>query len=318
MVIRHRVRERLLHYRTLLVIIAITALVWFVWAMSDVQTYPTQVRVEMTGLDTARYAVVKADTMLSIDVESDGFSAMRRYFKLKRHEVMVDMTTASGTAGRLGVAVPDFISSLKEQLGLPSALKVTSSQDSIRIWVSARKSRGYVPKLRNVNFKFTNQCGLYGEPKIYPDTVWLYGSEMSLSKVDELFTKAVTVDGISGNDTVILDLEPVWEKYSDLRVSTKQVELRIPTQPYTEKMFKLPIGVENGDTNLRVKLYPEYVDVTIWVPIKEHSKILAEQLEASIVLRRNEDRGQVMIKNFPSSVRVKSITPEYVQYVIIK
>lgn len=315
---QHRVSERLLHYRTLLVIIAITALVWLVWAMSDVQTYPTQVRVEMTGVDKARYAIIKADTMLSIEVESDGFSAMRRYFKLKRHNVRVDMSHAVVSAGHRAVAVHDFIPTLKKQLGLPTSLRVTSGQDSIRLWLAARHSRGFVPKLKDVSFEFTDQCGVYGEPTIYPDTVWLYGSEASLAKIDELYTKPAVVEHISKDDTVRLALEPVWEKYSDLRVSTKRIQLRIPTQQYTEKTFTLPIQLLNGDTNLRVKLYPEQVDVTIWVPIKDHAKISANQLSASIELHKYEDRAQVMIKDFPSYVRVKNIKPEYVQYVIIK
>ena len=53
-----------------LVILGITALVWLGVSMAESGEYPMEVRVEMVGYDTIRYAVVSADTVLPLKVTS--------------------------------------------------------------------------------------------------------------------------------------------------------------------------------------------------------------------------------------------------------
>ena len=44
--------------------------------MSEVREYPVRVKVEMTGFDRRHYAVVEADSMLTLQVEATGFSTL--------------------------------------------------------------------------------------------------------------------------------------------------------------------------------------------------------------------------------------------------
>ena len=58
------------------VILALTVLVWFAVAMSEVCKNTIVVKVEMTGFDRSQYAVVQIDSVMNVQVESTGFNAL--------------------------------------------------------------------------------------------------------------------------------------------------------------------------------------------------------------------------------------------------
>ena len=61
--------------RSFLVILGLTSLVWLGMAMSETKEYNLPVKVSFSGFDTKRFAVVGADTSMTLQVESTGFNA---------------------------------------------------------------------------------------------------------------------------------------------------------------------------------------------------------------------------------------------------
>ena len=71
-------------HRSFWVILLITAVVWVSARMSEHDNYPLQVRLLWQGYDTARYAVVQADTTIPLVINSNCFLAISRHFTVKR------------------------------------------------------------------------------------------------------------------------------------------------------------------------------------------------------------------------------------------
>ena len=113
-----------------LVILGLTALVWLGVSMSDVREYPLHVRVEMTGYDTVRYAVVHADTALSLQTEMSGFNvAAMQILGLKR-TVSVEM---NDDGLRRAVALSDINDNLRQQLAAIGVRRINAGRDSLRL-----------------------------------------------------------------------------------------------------------------------------------------------------------------------------------------
>ena len=118
-----RRRSSLLTYLTIL---ALTVLVWAGFVLSEEDEYPLQARVEMTGFDMRQYAVVEADSTLSLTVHANGFSAL--WFGLRNKVLTVTVPMDGGlvrtsvrTAGdrqmlRRTVALADLGETLRDQL----------------------------------------------------------------------------------------------------------------------------------------------------------------------------------------------------------
>lgn len=302
----------MLRHRSFWVILVATAIAWLVFTMSESNEYHMQLRVEWTGYDTSRYVVVSSDTVLPITVTSNCFEAISCYLIFEEQAYRVN--TLSDTTLKIGSA---FFDAVAQQLGTIDAKSLSSTLETIHFKIVERKGRPYVPQLRDVEFLFADQRGLSGNPHITPDTVWLYGDPVSLSKIPELTTAPATVRNISDSGYVTLALAPVWRKYSDLRASADSVRIFIPVGKYVETTISVPVTF-SADAEYQVQLYPAAVKVTLWVLASEIDNVGASQLQAVVVYDPSVQELPVRITRFPANTRIKQVTPSSLQYVIIK
>lgn len=301
-------------HRSFWIILLLTAVAWGVARMSEHDDYPLQIKVSWQGYDTARYAVVQADTVLPVVVNSNCFHAITRYFRVKR--VPFVLYVQGDTVVPVGDRLFDEVSS---QLGFVSLHGVSSRAEQLTFRISERSSRAYQPRLRDVEFHFADQYGLSGAPRMEPDTVWLYGDTATLARVEELVTAPSVIEGVSDSGYYRLALDPVWRQYPALRVSTDSVSLFLPVERFVEKTISVPVTFLCDDHQLRVRLYPERVDVTLWVSAKRYNDLLADMVEAEVEYTPASGKTlAVKVSRFPSFARVKGVSPSTLQYVVIR
>ena len=305
----------MLRNRSFWIILLITALVGLGTILSEHDDYPMSLHVEWMGFDTSRYAVSYADTLLPITVNTNGFNAIGSYFKSKSRKYVI---YADGdTVVKVGKPLFDDIVDQMEYIGVH---EVSSIAEQVRLKLSERQAKAFRPELRGVNFSFNGQYGLAGDPGITPDTVWLYGSPESLARIDRLYTLPAHIRGLADTTRCQLALDPVWKRYPDLRASTDSVSLFIPVERFTEKTVSVPVAFVADNNEIRARLYPERVDVTFWVSSKDYDRFLDDMVQA--VVEYDPDGGQealpVLVKRFPATARIKTVSPSTIKYVIIK
>lgn len=302
-------------FRAYFVVLFATALVWLGLSLSDRSSFPTTVKVEVIGFDTARYAVVAVDDSLLLNIESSGFSAISRFLRRNR-SIEVDMSAQSGSYR--AVAVSDCLLQFASQLSLDSRDRLSCSKDSIRLYLSERLSVPYVPSLDNLDISFKDHFGLAGMPEVTPDTVWLYGDKNSLDNIKSLELSPVLISDLDTTSTHTLSLEPVWENFRDVYPSHTRVQVTIPVASYAEKTFTLPIQFVGADTMLTVRLYPDTVALTAWVREDQFSTLDVSHFNATVSYLEGALMLPVTISSFPNCVRIKSVVPSEIQYIIIK
>lgn len=293
-----------------LVILGITALVWLGVSMAESGEYPMEVRVEMVGYDTIRYAVVSADTVLPLKVTISGFNAFVNSHRRQSIEVTVPPDCGA-------VAV----SSLEKQLlrEILGAKEVASPVDSLRIVLAPRAKRTFRPRIDDVKFSFAEQCGLYGEPKVTPSEVTLYGPAEILAQIDQLNVAAATIGNISASGTYRLPLEPVWSRYADVHPSVTEVTIDLPVEPYVERNYRVPVTVLNADTTVTLRLYPDVATVRAWVAQRDlyRDPDITVAVDYSDIFL-NEGHLTPRIVEFPAYMRPRTVEPDEIQCVVIK
>lgn len=302
-------------FRAFFVVLVATSLVWLGLSLSDRSNHPIMVSVKVTGYDAARYAVVDVDDSLLLNIESSGFSAISRWLHRNRH-LTVDMSHLKGSYR--AVAVSDCLRLFSSQLSLDGRDKISCAKDSVRLYLSERKRLPLVPSLRNLEIEFGGHYGLDGVPRFNPDTVWLYGDSVSLLKIKTLDVEPVRIAELDTTSVYKLKLNPVWEQFRDVYPSHKEVEVTIPVASYAEKKFTLPIHFLGADSSLTVRLYPDTVALTAWVREDKFISLSADHFKASTSYVEGAQRLPVTISSFPGYVRIKSVVPSEIQYVIIK
>ena len=317
----------MLRHRSFWVILLVTAIVGLGTLLSEHDDYPVQVRIQWTGYDTARYSIVQADTLLPLTLNSNCFLAIGRYFDApKRHYAI---HSYGDTVVKVNKMFIDNILADFQYHGIHGAV---SPVEQLTLRLAPRQAKVFRPELKGVEFDFADQCGLAGEPRLSPDTVTLYGPEASLAKVSHLYTAPQKITDLKDTCVCTLALDPVWERYPDLRVSSQEVYLFVPVAHYTEKKFSVPVNPVFGptvDDQVRVRLYPERVEVTLWVAEEDYDRVLPDMVQATVYpvsgSTINSVSGSdgnpalpVRITSFPAYTRVKSVSPSTLQYVVIR
>lgn len=294
------------------VILLLTTVVWVGVSMSEEREYAVDLRLQMTGYDTVRYAAVAADTILPLKVTLSGFNAflLGLHPGMLRYRVPVD-------ENHTAVAVSELMEPLRQSI--LGAKRVTSSVDSLRIQLALRASRTYRPMLDDVKFFFSEQYGLYGEPRITPAEVTLYGPAEVLAQIDGIHAMPAVWPNISASATYRIPLQPVWEQYADVHPSVKEIDVFLPVEAYVEKEYRVPIEVLGADTSVSLRLYPDYATVRAWVAQRD----LQREPEMVVAIDYNQmlaggGRLVPQLIQFPDYLRPRSIEPREVQCVVIK
>ncbi|MBQ6069488.1 MAG: hypothetical protein IJK84_08300 [Bacteroidales bacterium] len=301
-------------HRSFWVILLITAIVWLGVTMSEHDDYPLQVKIEWTGFDTARYVVTHADTLLPLTIKSNCFLAIGRYNTVRHRPYRI--VTSGDTVIKVGDALFD---NLLRQFSFHGTHGIKSNLETLSISIEERQRKGFVPQLRNVEFSFAEQCGLAGEPVIKPDTVWLYGDTATLKSISEVVTSPARLTQLNDTSLITLALDPVWLRHPQLHCSTDSVHLFLPIDRYVEKTLTVPVSFESGDKQLQVRLHPERVDITLWVPVREYDNITADMVHLTVDYSPGDKSQSLPVRAtlFPAGTRVKQISPSTIQYVII-
>lgn len=301
--------------RSFWVILVLTAIVWLMAAMSEHDDYPVDVHVRWTGFDTARYVVTYADTLLPVTINSNCFLAISRYRTVRQKPYTININ------GDTVVKVnPALLDDVIKQYGFDGTHGISSTTESLRISLTERRRRPYVPQLRNVDFFFVDQRGLAGMPVVQPDTVWLYGDPASLDQIKVVSTLKYAIEGIRDSGWHVLPLDPVWRRYPDVHSSHDSVRVFLPVDRYAEKTLSVAVSPQSRDDRYTLRLIPPRVNVTLWVPVNDYDFISADQIEAVATYDSAHPAKElpVLVTRFPNNVRIKQVTPATLPYVALR
>ena len=317
--------------RSFLVILGITALVWLAMALSESHEYSLPVKVRFSGYDAKRYAVVHIDTSLILKVEATGFNAL--FYSLRREPMTVQLDMNSEAVYRYAhrrgevtdlyrsVAVNDLSSQISSQLYSLGIHYGGSAKDSLQLVLNERASRTYIPDLEALRINFSDGYGLYGEPQVTPGVVTLYGPREVLDTIDRIGVKPVVLNKVLQSGTFIVSLDATWRQAGDVYSSVDAISVYIPVKRFIERRFSVPVTVAGDDSTHDLRLYPDRVELNVWVAQDELATVSADRFTVSASyddIRSGLQRLKLCVSRFPRNVRIRSVNPSEIEYVVIK
>ncbi len=314
-------RQRIRHSRAFIFALIAITIVWVVSSMSERKAYRESYNLIFDGIDTAKYAVTSIDSTIVLELTSNGFYAFRRGIR-QNHDVHISVASKIGSnknAIQLTLKTDDYSELIRSQLDMRGVSDFKIVDDILTITLAKRECKAFVPKIDDVDFQFEGMVGLCGEPQVSPDTVYLYGSSESLAKIDAIYAAQQTLPHIRLSGKYRVKLRPDWQKYPDLRISTQSIDIFVPVEVFTEKAVTVPVEYTVNDNIKRLQLFPSSVTVNCLVPRKDYAAIQAEDFCVLATIDNDSSNYiQPVVTRFPANVRIKSITPSQIQYIIIK
>lgn len=322
---KSKFRERLGKTKPFLVVLICTIAVWMGAAMSEEQNYSTTYHVEWRGLDTSRFVIAQADTTVDVILRSNGFHALSRSLDERYQHLIIDVSKSMpeqhGNKFAIRMDTRYVVQRSNQRNDVGGISTVSSKRDQLELVLAERHYKMFKPQLRGVEYSFAPQYGVGGEALVMPDSVVLYGSQKSLDKIDEITTLPTVIANIDRSGKHSIDLNPAsWQRYPDVYPSTDHVEIYIPVRRFAEKTIDVPVKVVDLNTSMKVKLYPDNVQVQLLASTDDYSTMNANDFQALAHYSDTLKNGvmQVKLARFPSSARIISVSPSEVRFVIIK
>ncbi|MBQ9588390.1 MAG: YbbR-like domain-containing protein [Bacteroidales bacterium] len=313
-------RQRLRQSRAFFFALVVVVVVWIVASMSEHKNFREVYEVHYDGVDTSRFAVTHIDSTIMLSINSNGFHAFHRSINKNRVlHIDVSRFLHADTLGQVSIEIntADSLDVLRAQLDMRGVHQLAAVTPRLQLRLAQRQSKSFVPSIDNVQFLFDATAGLCGEPVLSPPVVTLYGSQASLDKIDHIEAIPQTISNIASSGKYTLTLDDNWRQYPDLRISTPTVDVALPVEHFIEKQLTLPVPLP--DNNKHYRIYPNHITLSAMVPASQFAKVSPDDFILTLLPHPDSaDVLSVNIMQFPATVRIKNVTPQTVQYIIIE
>jgi len=128
-----------------------------------------------------------------------------------------------------------------------------------------------------------------------------------------------TIKNIRVEGRYRVKLQPVWKDFADVYPSVESILIHIPVDTFIEKNVTVPITFTAAKSIKRVQLYPSEIKVNYLVPKRLYGNFSSDDFQVSVTL--DDDSSSYLtpvVTRFPADVRIKNMSPQKIQYIIIK
>jgi YbbR domain-containing protein len=301
----------------------ISTLVWlltkFTYEYTSVVSFP----LRYTGISENKIPVSSMDSTLNIAISGTGFSLLRvNYFNRKRpFDINIQNYQLQQQDGFSEVTIGTSLvaQQIIEQFSIPGQVEYVVPE-SLTLRFEEKVSKK-VPVLSNVEMNFRQQYAAYDSLTVHPEYVEISGKVEQIGKIRFVKTVPVVLENLDAS--VDRSVEIVKPAHLDhFWVDPQQVRIRLQVERFTEARFEIPVQMINLPDNVRVKLFPEKVNVSFMVALKDYKDMNADMfsviVDLSDILAFEGKRLNVELQDAPAMVKGVRIAPPDVEFLILK
>lgn len=161
----------------------------------------------------------------------------------------------------------------------------------------------------------TSRANLVADnPTFVPEVVMAYGPRQSLENLTEAATEYTVFKNLKATSQLPVGINDV----EGVKFVPNKVEIYIPIEEFTERMFEIPITATHVPGNLDVKFFPSRANVTFSVTLEEYRKIQQEDFSIELDYRNfyanNDGRVELKLTSSPSSAINPRVSPVSVEF----
>ncbi|MFP4470763.1 MAG: YbbR-like domain-containing protein [Bacteroidales bacterium] len=178
-----------------------------------------------------------------------------------------------------------------------------------------------VPVTAEVTVDFKKQYFAYDSLRIDPSQVTVSGSRSRIDGIHFIKTRKTKFTGLDDDISQMIELEKP-EKAPDVEIQPGEVKIMLDVEKFTEANIEVPIGKINKPAGLRVKLFPENVNILYLIALKDFNKVSQDMFSVAVDLSdvtKDEDKKlKVQLQSQPKFVRINRIEPPEVEFLLLK
>nr|MBC8344258.1 YbbR-like domain-containing protein [Bacteroidota bacterium] len=292
----------------------IAAVFWLLQSFS--QTYQSNIRVPIQYAQIPEGLALNKPLpdILEIRFESSGWGIMK-FKRFQRNQAFV--LNLNKFPEQKSVSTSNFIiSNLPEEMASIKILMV--SPEVLNLGFEKRREKE-VPVVPDLKVSFNSQYGLAGLITIKPEKVLVSGPESEINKINEVKTEFRKYDELEDKVIDIIGLVDLGSK--NIKYDQEEFELTIPVEQLAEGTLTIPISMPQNLQNT-ISLIPEKVQLKFQAAVSLYNTVSQLDFDPFIKMEdfesTNDDKLKVHCKVKQDFIYKVSVSPEYVDYILIK
>lgn len=277
------------------------------------------ISVRFVNLPDNKILLNKKDSCINFVLKTNGINHLMYYFSNKNKIIEVNFSSLALKRQNENLYYYNFnLSKYKDSIS--KTYDITSNAifftaDTLEL-IFSEISFKKVPVKLNAKLNFVSQYDIYENIKISPDSIIVKGDEKILKNINYLETQYKEMSDIDKNTTFDISIKNY--SYKNIEVKNKTINVSFKVEKFSEIEFDIPLRVNYQ--NNKIKTFPDIVKVKVLVAIKDFNKINKDLFVINAIPSNelNSKKLRLKITKTPPLVKIISIYPETVEYIILK
>lgn len=302
----------------------IAIIIWLLIKLSQFYVDDINYPIVFTNIPSNELLVNASDTNLSVLVKAKGFRLMSIKYFSRNSPIYIDVSKLPvkkiKRTYKSGIRTSLLYNVISRNLKSGDEI-ISIYPDTLSLLFDELYNKK-LPVKSNVKISLQKQYLLYDSIKFIPDSVVVTGPFSVINDINFVETtekKFLLLDKKVADDIPLI----MPDVNSNIKYSTNFVRVFIDVEKFTEESLEAPVNVISSSKDENVfKFFPERVKITYIVALKDFKRIdtkmftvIAKYLDDSISDNKKLD---VEVANAPDFVKITKITPEKVEYIILK
>lgn len=279
---------------------------------------PVVFSVDYADLPKDKMVQKKPVAELELEIKAPGFMLLK--YKLKKHEIIVNLKNISRTKNAYYILPNKQISSLNSQFS--NEIEILSVlRDTIFIEIGNSISKK-VPIIPRLDIQYKAGYNLVEKLKISPDSVMVSGSKKLVDSITTITTSPLKLKDVYKDIELELSLNSPY-KSGQIKMSAKKVKVSGKVEKFTEGTFNIPVSIINVPFGVKVTTFPKEIEVIYQAGLSNFSKIT--QNDVSVVFDYKQYENDTLISYLTPIIAQKSdyiyalkINPPQLEFLIEK
>ena len=259
---------------TFLLFLALAAVIWYGHAMQSVRNTRVPVLIQYTG-KSGNIGLGEPGLPDTVMIEvRDAGARLNTYHREPLHLTIDLRQYIHGDKGTIHVPSDALRRSISDILQGTSRLIDTQPEEISCPYFTEQE--------KNIAIAFAGEITpadeyqLVGTPALNRTSMKIFGQDKTLARIDTVYTEYQVITDVTDS----LDIRLPLALPQSVRAETDSVNIRIITERFTEKKFSVPLQVTGVPDGLRLRLFPNEVEVSVRVGISHFAQVTASDIKA--------------------------------------
>jgi len=295
--------------------LVIASFLWLVHSLNTVYTYNLKIPVTFKNQPQNKKPLFQIPDHLSLDVKASGLKLVLILLNRPFKQLDIDFNTLKSVNRDQNYVLSSSHLNFKSIFNFETQVKHISPDT---LYFSEKN--GYqknVPVKVPLYIKCQEGFG-YKKPVINPAFVTLWGDSTLISRIDTIYTQALTLSNLNKNINTQLEL---LKANPQVYTSSSDANIFIAVAKLVEQTINLPVTDIHTSFQQRINIFPSSVKVkftAIQNSFNPEDTSLFRAMIDSEKINTQSKKCPVFLSTYPGNVTIMSIEPQEVEILVFK